>query len=116
MSLSEDEREKQRSEIRRKEAIKSLHANLQLMENKVMMKEKEKDNDKRLKVKYENDMRIMAKEKLKAAEDKFARARITREYLDAQVSLKTQNRFSEALLSQREIALNKVLCYVFIIY
>lgn len=103
----DDEREKCKLEIRRKEAMKSLHVNLQLMETKRLMKEKERDTEKSLKLKYDNDTRIMVHEERKAIEEKFAKARSTREYLDAQVSVRAQNKLSESLLSQREIAFNK---------
>ena len=109
----DDERERSRRDICRKEAIKNMHVNLQLMENKKLTKEKEKDTDKRLKLKYENDMKIMVNEQRIAMKEKFAKARSTREYLDTQVFMKSQSRLSESLLSQREIAFNKVLDLIF---
>ena len=112
----DDERERSRRETCKKEAIKNMHVNLQLMENKKLTKEKEKDNDKRLKLKYENDMKIMMNEQRIAIKEKFAKARLTREYLDTQVFMKSQNRLSESLLSQREIAFNKVLHLIFRLY
>ena len=102
------ERDKVSRENRKKEAMKSLSINLQLIESKKILEEKDKENDKKLKLKYENDVIMMESERKLAMDERLVKARRTRESLDAQVSLKAQNKRYESLLSQREIALNKV--------
>ena len=81
--------------------------NKQLGENRRIEQQQEKDRERQLKLKYENDNRVEDERQRKMAHEKHMRIKEMREALDDQVNLRMQSKRNESALTALEISLNK---------
>ena len=103
----DDEREREKREKRKNDLVQAMAINKQLGENRRIEQQQEKDRERQLKLKYENDNRVEDERQRKMAHEKHMRIKEMREALDDQVNLRMQSKRNESALTALEISLNK---------
>jgi len=104
---ADDERERMKVETRKKELLKSMEVNRGLENQKQRAKEMERENDRRLRLKFESDLKIDEERKQAMLRAKMTKQQAIKDELDAQMAFRMHGKKNESMLTPLEASLNR---------